>query len=96
AGLAGLRAAAADAAAELRAAHGRATGLQDRRAELRGRFEAYRAKATRLGHAERPDALALDDRIRQLLWARPCDLAAATRALAAYQRLVRSGTGRPA
>lgn len=93
AGLAGLRAAAADAAAELRAAHGRATGLQDRRAELRGRFEAYRAKATRLGHAERPDALALDDRIRQLLWTRPCDLAAATRALAAYQRLVRSGTG---
>ena len=100
AALEGLRAAADGAAGEMRAAHERATGLQDRRTELCGRFDAYRAKATRLGHAERPDALALDERIRQLLWTRPCDLAAATRALAAYQRLVQiaggSGTGRSA
>lgn len=98
--LEGLRAAADDAAGEMRAAHERATGLQDRRAELCGRFEAYRAKAIRLGHAEHPDALALDDSIRKLLWSRPCDLAAATRALSAYQRLVQaaggSGTGRSA
>ncbi len=98
--LARLWAEADDAAAEIRAAHQRASGLRDRRAELCGRFEAYRAKATRLGHAEHPDALALDRSIRQLLWARPCDLAAATRALAAYQRLLhaaaRSGSGWPA
>ena len=67
--------------------------LQDRRAELCGRYEAYRAKATRLGHAEHPEALALDDRIRQLLWTKPCDLAAATRALAAYQRIVQVAAG---
>ena len=100
AALAGLRAAADDAADEIRAAYERATGLQDRRAELCGRFEAYRAKATRLGHAEHADALALDESLRQLLWTRPCDLGAATRALAAYQRLVQaaagSGTGRSA
>jgi hypothetical protein len=100
AALEGLRAAADGAAGEMRAAHERATGLQDRRTELCGRFDAYRAKATRLGQAEHPDALALDERIRRLLWTRPCDLAAATRALAAYQRLVQaasgSGTGRSA
>jgi hypothetical protein len=94
--LTGLRDAIDDAASEIRAAHERATGLQDRRAELCGRFEAYRAKATRLGHAEHPDALALDERIRQLLWTRPCDLAAATRALAAYQRLVQAAGSRSA
>ncbi len=95
-----LRAAADDAAGEIRAAYERAIGLQDRREELRGRFEAYRAKAIRLGYAEHPDALALDTCIRQLLWTRPCDLGAATRALATYQRLVQaaagSGTGRSA
>ncbi|MDT5236633.1 MAG: hypothetical protein QOF47_2620 [Mycobacterium sp.] len=91
--LAGLRNAVDDAAGEIRAAHERATGLQDRRAELCGRYEAYRAKAIRLGHAEHPEALALDDRIRQLLWTRPCDLAAATRALAAYQRIVQVAAG---
>ena len=90
-----LQAAAGDAVSELRAAYELATTLEDRRAELRGRFEAYRAKASRLGQAEHPDALVLDASIRQLLWTKPCDLAAATRALVAYQRLV-SGTGRPA
>ncbi|MGH3788465.1 MAG: hypothetical protein ACRDRG_18400 [Pseudonocardiaceae bacterium] len=88
AALAELRAAVTDAASELRAARDRATGLHDRREELRGRFEAYRAKAVRLGRAEHPDALALDKNLRQLLWNRPCDLATATRTLAAYQRLV--------
>lgn len=53
---------------------------------LRGRFEAYRAKSVRLGRAEEPRLLALADEVRELLWTRPCDLGAATRALAAYQR----------
>ena len=90
----GLQAAAEHAVSELGAAYEQATMLEHRRAELRGRFEAYRAKAARLGCAEHSDALAIDASIRQLLWTRPCDLAAATRALVAYQRLV-SGTGRP-
>lgn len=90
-----LQAAAENALSELGAAYERAITLEHRRAELRGRFEAYRAKATRLGCAEHSDALALDASIRQLLWTKPCDLAAATRALVAYQQLV-SGTGRPA
>ncbi|WP_232664954.1 hypothetical protein [Pseudonocardia sp. TRM90224] len=81
-----LRISVAEAAGELRTAHQLATGLLERRAELRGRLEAFRAKATRLGHAERPELLALDSELRELLWSRPCDLAAATRALAAYQR----------
>lgn len=90
-----LQAAAENAVSELGAAYERAITLEHRRAELRGRFEAYRAKATRLGCAEHSDALALDASIRQLLWTKPCDLAAATRALVAYQQLV-SGAGRPA
>jgi hypothetical protein len=87
------------AAAEVRTAHALAEGLLERRTELRGRFEAYRAKAGRLGIAERPDLLALDTDIRRLLWTRPADLAAATRALVSYQRLLAAGEsapGRPA
>jgi hypothetical protein len=86
------------AAAEMRAAHALADGLLERRTELRGRFEAYRAKAGRLGLSERPDLLALDADVRRLLWTRPADLAAATRALVSYQRLLTTGNpkGRPA
>lgn len=65
-----------------------ATALLDRRAELRGRLDAYRAKADRLGLAEDPDLTAGYQRARTLLWTLPCDLAASTRALAAYQRLI--------
>jgi hypothetical protein len=88
------------AAGEVRAAHELADGLLERRTELRGRFEAYRAKAGRLGLAERADLLALDAEVRRLLWTRPADLAAATRALVSYQRLLTAAgdgaTGRPA
>lgn len=95
-----LRTAVSNAAGEMRAAHERAAGLLDRHTELCGRFEAYRAKAIRLGHAEHPEMLALDDSLRQLLWIRPYDLATATRTLAAYQRRVQAanghGTGRSA
>jgi len=84
--MAELQAAVAAATRELTTAHQLATGLIDRRAELRGRFEAYRAKTVRLGRVEEPALLELADEVRELLWTRPCDLAAATRALAAYQR----------
>lgn len=66
-----------------------ATGLVERRTELRGRFEAYRARAVRLGLVERDDLVDLEGRIRRMLWTRPAALAAATRAIAEYQRLVR-------
>lgn len=62
------------------------SGLLDRRAELRGRLEAYRVKAARLGHGE---DLALEKAYAQahhVLFTAPCDLAAATRALNRYQQ----------
>ena len=86
-----LRVAVAEATAELRTAADAAVGLVERRSELRGRFDAYRAKAARLGVVERPDVLAAGDRVHDLLWTRPCDLAAATVAVVEYQRLVRDG-----
>lgn len=86
-----LRVAVADATAELHSAVDAAVGLVERRGELRGRFDAYRAKAARLGVVERPDVLAAGDRVRDLLWTRPCDLAAATVAVLEYQRLIRDG-----
>ncbi|GAA5144859.1 hypothetical protein GCM10023321_01880 [Pseudonocardia eucalypti] len=88
-----LRARLRAAAEELREALRLAEELVDRRAELRGRYEAYRAKASRLGRGEQPEVLELDRRLRQLLWSRPCDLAAATRALVEYQRLVTTPVG---
>src|SRR4051812_21036971 len=75
-----------DATARLRTVHELLTGLLERRDELRGRFGAFRARATRLGRAERPEVLELDAEIERLLWTRPCDLAAATRALASYRQ----------
>lgn len=88
-----LRAAVDAATDELNTCHELAVGLVERRGELRGRFEAYRAKAVRLGRAEDPPVLELDRQLHGLLWARPCDLAASTRALADYQRLVVTPAG---
>lgn len=65
-------------------------GLLDRRNELRGRLEAYRAKAARLGQAENSDLGRLYLRAQQLLWSAPCDLGEATVAVATYQRAVGS------
>jgi hypothetical protein len=75
---------------EVREALELATGLIDRRTELRGRIDAYQARATRLGHAEDPELMTLTEDIRRMLWTRPCDLAAATRALSAYQQRLRA------
>lgn len=76
-------AAAVERAAQLRSA---ADGLLERRAELRGRLEAYRAKAARMGFAEHAELSARHRAAEELLYTRPCDLPAATKALVAYQR----------
>jgi hypothetical protein len=72
-----------------------ADGLLARRDELRGRLEAYRAKAARLGYAEHDGLTALHARARDLLWTAPCDLRAATRAVFAYQHAIAALPGQP-
>jgi hypothetical protein len=67
-------------------------GLLDRRAELRGRLGALRAKAGARGRSEDLTLDALYTRARELLWSAPCDLAAATVAVRAYQRGLEEGT----
>ena len=68
------------------------TGLLDRRLELRGRLDAYRAKAERLGLAENLDLAAVHTQAYDLLYTSPTDLAAATRAVNRYQQAVQEGT----
>jgi hypothetical protein len=70
-------------AGRLRAA---ADGLLDRRTELRGRLDAYRAKASRLGYGEHPELSARHREAHDVLYTSPCDLPAATRAVFAYQQ----------
>jgi hypothetical protein len=71
------------------------TGLLARRDELRGRLQAYRAKAARLGGSEDAALAALHRAAHDLLWRAPCDLSAATRAVARYQRAVADLGGHP-
>ncbi|MFH8724208.1 hypothetical protein [Streptomyces termitum] len=58
------------------------------RAELRGRLDAYRAKATRLGGGDDPFLTERYDTARRMLWSAPCDLRAAEQAVLRYQRAV--------
>jgi hypothetical protein len=73
---------AIERARELRAA---ADGLVARRDELRGRLDAYRAKAATYRLDEHDDLGPLHVQARTLLYTAPCDLAAATKAVVAYQ-----------
>jgi hypothetical protein len=65
-------------------------GLLDRRGELRGRLEAYRAKAARLGLVEDERLTALYGEAREVLWTAPCDLRRATTVLGEFQRAIRA------
>ncbi|WP_081236462.1 hypothetical protein [Streptomyces viridosporus] len=56
------------------------------RAELRGRLDAYKAKAARLGLAEDPVLVERYEKARRMLWSAPCDLRAAERAVLRYQQ----------
>ena len=62
------------------------------RNELRGRLGAYRAKARAMGRAEDLGLEALYGRARDVLFAAPCDLAAAEGLVAAYQGAVRAAS----
>lgn len=89
-GVAELDRAAGDALERVRDGLRLTTGLLDRRGELRGRLEAYRAKAARLGLAEDEQLTRLYGQARDLLWTAPCDLRRATAAVAEYQRALRA------
>lgn len=91
-----LERAAATALEQARETTGLIIGLLDRREELRGRLDAYKAKAGRLGLAEDTALTELHRQAHDLLWTSPCDLRRATVALADYQRAIASraeGTG---
>jgi hypothetical protein len=83
-----LEIALGEAMAAAERTHQAIAGLLERREELRGRLAAYRVRAARSGAAEDPRLEAYYRAARDLLWSRPCDLAASTRALAAYQKAV--------
>jgi hypothetical protein len=69
----------------LRDAAARNAGLLHLRNELRGRLDAYQAKALRRGLGETGDLSALADAARTALHTAPCDLDAARSAVTAYQ-----------
>jgi hypothetical protein len=93
AGLDDLERDASTALAEARTQLRLVTGLLDRRLELRGRLDAYRAKANRLGHAEDRELSELHRAAHNVLYTRPCDLAAATRAVNRYQQALHDKRG---
>lgn len=65
-----------------------ANALLDRRAELRGRLDAYRVKAARSRLTEDTEITLCYQQAYDLLWTIPCDLRAATRALNRYQQAI--------
>jgi hypothetical protein len=71
-----------------------AAGL-DRRDELRGLLDAYKAKAASLGAAENAELDALYGQARTELWSAPCDLGAAATAVTSYQQAVLALGRRP-
>ncbi|MEU4803846.1 hypothetical protein [Actinosynnema sp. NPDC023587] len=86
--LAEVEAASVAVLERMRAVSAQLAGSVERRAELRGRLDAYRAKATARGHAEDAELAALHRAARDVLRAVPCDLRAGTVAVARYQRAV--------
>ncbi|GAA2713312.1 MULTISPECIES: hypothetical protein [Streptomyces] len=66
------------------------------RAELRGRLDAYKAKAARLGLAEDAFVLERYDAARRVLWSAPCDLVTAEAAVLRYQQAVAEAVAPPA
>jgi hypothetical protein len=71
-----------------------AAALLGRRDEMRGLLGAYQIKAARLGAAEDSELSKLYDEAHELLWAAPCDLAAAGAAVTRYQQAILALSGR--
>jgi ABC-type transporter Mla subunit MlaD len=90
-----LERAARDALERARADLRLTTGLLERRDELRGRLQAYKAKAARLGHAEDAELTGLYEEARAVLWTSPCDLRKATVMLSGYQQAISARTKGP-
>jgi hypothetical protein len=90
----GLSRQATAIAAGCRDAEQQAVALVERRDELRGLLDAYRARAAKLGGAEDPDLDERYDRAHGLLWTAPCDLPAAADAVTGYQQAVLALSGR--
>ncbi|MCC3768336.1 hypothetical protein [Streptomyces sp. UNOC14_S4] len=65
------------------------------RAELRGRLDAYRAKAARYGLAEDAFLGERHDAARRMLWSAPCDLVAAEMAVMRYQQALAEALAPP-
>jgi hypothetical protein len=76
------------AAKSCRDAQREALALLERRNELRGLLDAYRARAAQIGGAENPELDTLHERARDLLWTAPCDLPAAADAVTSFQQAV--------
>jgi hypothetical protein len=76
-------------------AHAAYAAPLQRRDDLRGLLDGYRAMAAGRGLGERPDASAAYDAARAALYTAPCDLDAAAALVEAYQRIVRTGTTAP-
>ena len=76
---------------EARALDRQATECLATRDELRGRLDAYRAKAAALGRAEDLELDQLYGRVRDALYEAPCDLERSAVLADDYQRAIRSG-----
>jgi hypothetical protein len=68
-----------------------ASGLLDRREELRGRLEILLAQAVRLGVAESDEPRTRYAVAHNILWTKPCDLREAAMAVLDYQQSVKNG-----
>jgi hypothetical protein len=95
AALAALATATDQAVQRARAVRDTADALLGRRAELRGRLDAYRVKAAQLRLAEDAEIAARYQEAYDLLWTVPCDLRAATMALNRYQQAIAARGPKP-
>jgi hypothetical protein len=93
--LAALATATDQAADRARDVRDTADALLGRRAELRGRLDAYRVKAAQLRLAEDAEIAARYQEAYDLLWTVPCDLRAATKALNRYQQAIAARGPKP-